>query len=392
MNELPPSPDNGGATSPRVSSPSSAIAAASSIPFDGGIKKRLRPIYVLLLLLIVAAAAQWWFSHREISNLRGEVARRLQSGDSSVADFGSIAKQAQESSKELLAKVSVLESKQVESQSQQLALEQLYQDMSKNRDEWALSEIEEVLSTAGQQLQLAGNVSGAIIALQNADRTLARSDKPQFITIRGAIARDLDRLRALPTLDIAGIAVRLDSIIGQIDNMPLLSDEKPVVIPDQPKTPLRALPGSAGRNRSAVAKSDAPVASELRSDWQVSLQDKWQSLSAELWADVGQLIRVRRVDAPDALLMSPTQAFYVRENLKLRLLNARLALLSRNDFAFRGDLSAAADNIGKYFDTRARQTQTTLALLKQVQSSNLSIQMPTLSDSLNAVRNYKARR
>jgi uroporphyrin-3 C-methyltransferase len=98
---------------------------------------------------------------------------------------------------------------------------------------------------------------------------------------------------------------------------------------------------------------------------------------------------VRQVETPDALLLSPTQAYYARENLKLRLLNARLALLSRNESAFRSDLIAAQDTIAKYFDTRARQTQTAQALLKQVQGSDLSIEIPTLAESLNAVRQYK---
>jgi uroporphyrin-3 C-methyltransferase/uroporphyrinogen III methyltransferase/synthase len=125
--------------------------------------------------------------------------------------------------------------------------------------------------------------------------------------------------------------------------------------------------------------------------WLNALNDKWQSLSSEMWNEVRQLIRVRTVGTPDALLLSPTQAYYARENLKLRLLNARLALLSRNESAFRSDLIAAQDTIVKYFDTRARQTQTAQALLKQVQGSDLSIEMPTLAESLNAVRNYKAK-
>jgi len=110
-----------------------------------------------------------------------------------------------------------------------------------------------------------------------------------------------------------------------------------------------------------------------------------------MWGDIQQLIRVRSVDTSDALLLSPTQAYYARENLKLRLLNARLALLSRNEVAFRSDMIASQDAISKYFDTRAKQTQTVQALLKQVQSSNLAIEMPTLAESLNAVRNYKAK-
>jgi uroporphyrin-3 C-methyltransferase len=150
----------------------------------------------------------------------------------------------------------VLESRQSESQSQQAALEQMYQDISKNRDEWALSEIEQVLSTASQQLQLAGNVTGALIALQNADRSLSRSDKPQFITIRRAIARDIDKLKALPQVDQAGIALRLDNVIGQIDNLPLLADEKPAepIAPSPRESagrPVKAGKGQRARRTSA---------------------------------------------------------------------------------------------------------------------------------------------
>jgi uroporphyrin-3 C-methyltransferase len=341
-----------------------------------------RWIHVAVGILAILLFLQWWSSHDEITKLRLELAHRLQQGDLANTEAGMVAKNAEEQTKELQAKVAVLEGKQVEAQSQQVALEQLYQDLSKNRDDWALAEIEQVLSTASQQLQLAGNVPGALIALQNADRSLSRSDKPQFITIRRAIAKDMDLLKALPSLDTTGIALRLDSIIGEVDSMPLLSDEKPSLPATQPKNSRRtesktSAAGTAGRGHDH--------------EWSAMLEDKWQSWTDEMWGEIRQLIRVRTVDTPDALLLSPTQSYYARENLKLRLLNARLALLSRNESAFRSDMLAAQDQIGKYFDTRAKQTQVAQALLKQVQSSNLSIEMPTLAESLNAVRNYKAK-
>jgi len=339
---------------------------------------------VSLAVLAVLVVVQWWNTRSEISDLRAQVADRLRQGDQVDAEAKIAAQRAEESTKELQAKVSVLEGKQIESQSQQLALEQLYQDLSKNRDDWALAEIEQVLSTASQQLQLAGNVPGALIALQNADRSLSRSDKPQFIIIRRAIAKDIDTLKALPTLDTTGIALRLDSLISEIDGMPLLSDEKPVVPVSQPK-PSHVKPDpKAAANAAAAGRGHD-------NQWAQALEDKWQNWSDEMWGEVRQLVRVRTVDAPEALLLSPTQAYYARENLKLRLLNARLALLSRNESAFRSDLVAAQDEIAKYFDTRARQTQVAQALLRQVQGSNLSIEMPTLAESLNAVRNYKAK-
>jgi uroporphyrin-3 C-methyltransferase/uroporphyrinogen III methyltransferase/synthase len=221
---------------------------------------------------------------------------------------------------------------------------------------------------------LAGNVRGALIALQNADTRLSRSDKPQFITMRRALARDMERLKALPVVDLTGLALRLDSIIGQIDSMPLMSDEKPALPAEKPRNAQRKTGDKAGS----------------RPAWVVNLEEGWNSWSSEMWNEIRQLVRVRNVETPEALLMSPSQAFFARENLKLRLLNARLALLSRNEAAFRSDLIAAQDLIARYFDTRAKQTQTTLALLKQVQASNLSIEMPTLSESLDAVRNFKA--
>ncbi|EJM96415.1 uroporphyrinogen-III C-methyltransferase [Herbaspirillum sp. YR522] len=366
-------------------------APASSSPYisapDGTavLRRRQRLLTLLLLLVIAALVAQWWFSSRELHGLRAEVAQRLQTGDNSSNELKGVLKLVQESTKELQAKVSVLDSKQAESQSQQLALEQMYQDLNKNRDDWALSEIEEVLSTADQQLELAGNVQGALIALQNADKSLSRSDKPQFIAIRRALARDIDRLKALPSVDIAGIAVRLDSVIGQVDSMPLLIDEKPVESASQPRAAQPA--------RTAKAAADKPAGAEASawSTWLAGAQDTWQSMSTEMWAEIKQLVRIREVQTPEAILLSPSQAYFVRENLKLRLLNARLALLSRNEFAFRNDLSAAQDSIAKYFDTRAKQVQNTQSLLKQVQGSNLAIQMPTLAESINAVRNYKAR-
>ena len=185
-------------------------------------------------------------------------------------------------------------------------------------------------------------------------------------------------------VDVTGIALRLDSAIAQIDGMPLMSDEKPAVAVIPPKNSRRPAVIPA-KSSDPASRSNAAV------EWTESLRNRWNIFTSEMWSEVSQLIRIRSVDNGDALLLSPTQAYYARENLKLRLLNARLALLSRNESAFRSDMIASQDVINKYFDTRARQTQVTQALLKQIQASNLSIQMPTLAESLNAVRNYKAK-
>jgi uroporphyrin-III C-methyltransferase len=396
MNDFPPnqSPDSaaqkepGNAAAlppPSFATPPAPPPASPSVLNQGPSvleKRMMLAIGVMAVLMVV----QWFAGKQEIRNLYDQVAQRLQASEISNAETRLLAKAAQEGTKELQVKIGVLETKQLEAQSQQAALEQLYQDLSKNRDEWALAEIEQVISTASQQLQLAGNVPGALIALQNADRSLSRSNTPQFIAIRRAIAKDTEKLKSLPLLDLTGIALRLDSVIVQIDSLPLLSDEKPPQVAIQPKKPLRILPSTLpSTSESAPEKPGQLMA------WLQAVQDGVQSWWNETWVEVKQLIRVRSVAVPDVLMMAPTQAFYARENVKLRLLNARLALLSRNESAFRNDLIAAQDAITKFFDTRAKQTQTAQAFLKQVQGSNLSIEMPNLSESLNAVRDYKTK-
>lgn len=341
--------------------------------------------YALSAVLAVLLAMHWYASNTQIHSLRDEMARRLQLSDVSAIEVKGIAKTVQETSKDLQTKVTLLEGKQAEAQGQQLALEQLYQDLSKNRDEWALAEIEQVLATASQQLQLAGNVQGALIALQNADNRLAKSEKAQFIAVRRAIAKDIEMLKTLPQLDMTGLVLRLDSVIAQVDNIPLWSDEKPPVSVTAPKAPLRVLP----KPTKGKTEKDSDTGGE--NTFTAKVQDYWQSFSSEMWTEVKQLVRVRNVENPEALLLTPSQAYFARENLKLRLLNARLALLSRNEGAFRSDMISAQDIITRYFDVRSKQAQTAQSLLKQVQNNNLSIEMPALTESLNSVRNFKVK-
>jgi uroporphyrin-3 C-methyltransferase/uroporphyrinogen III methyltransferase/synthase len=326
--------------------------------------------------LAALLALQWWNARSDISDLKREVAQRLQSGENLNSQTKLIADRVDDQLRVLQGKVSVLEARQSDAQNQQAALEQLYRDLAKNRDDWALAEIEQVLSTASQQLQLAGNVRSALVALQSADARLSRVDRPQFIAIRRAIAQDIEKLKSLPSVDLTGVAVRLDSLVAQVDAMPLLSDEKPGIVAPSPKTKLS--------NRQKVESNSA-------FDWRVEMQERWTAWSSELWNDLKQLMRIRTVTAPEALLLTPEQAFFARENVKLRLLNARVALLSRNDAAFRSDLAEADRALQRYFDLRDPHTRAGRELIRQIRESVLNIEMPTLSHSLAAVRQSRSR-
>jgi uroporphyrin-3 C-methyltransferase len=332
------------------------------------------------MVLAVLLAVQTWSSHSRFNTLREEMARSLQKGNASNAETAQLARDAEATAKELQVKVGVLESRQSNRRASSWRWNSCTRTCRRTATSGRCPKIEQVLSTASQQLQLAGNVQGALIALQNADRSLSRSDKPQFITIRRAIARDIDKLKALPSVDLAGIALRLDSAIGQIDALPLLSDEKPA----EPSAPGRVnVPA-----RLPQAGQPAPTP-EGRWAWASASRDLAQLEPRDVGRHAPADPRAHRRHAGSADAVAE-RIYFVRENLKLRLLNARLALLSRNEGTFRDDLRGPADAVTS-ISTPRRAHPAVQALLRQVQANNVRSTMPTLADSLNAVRNYKSK-
>ncbi|HEY8622504.1 MAG TPA: uroporphyrinogen-III C-methyltransferase [Casimicrobiaceae bacterium] len=314
---------------------------------------------LVLTVLAVAVLAVWLDGRNARRELRTDVAKRFSDLDAIDQTTRANLKDAQEALREAQAKLALLESRLAESQSQQAALEALYRELAPSRDEGALTEIEQVLQLASQQLQLARNVPSALAALQLADSKLQRLDRPQFVPLRRALARDMDRLKAVPYVDVPGLSLRLDQAIAAVDALPLALEER---LPPQP--------------------APAPPADEAG----------WRRFLGAVWQDVRQLIRVENLDRPEAPLLAPQQQFFLRENLKLRLLSARFALLFRDQQNFRADLSAANNWLRKYFDTRSPAVLTLQTLLKQLQKTDMASEMPDVVRSLEAVRVLKLAR
>ena len=115
----------------------------------------------------------------------------------------------------------------------------------------------------------------------------------------------------------------------------------------------------------------------------------WSRLGSGLWEELRQLVRIRNIEQPEAPLLTPTQSYFLRQNLRLRLLNARLALLERNDSVLRADLSSANEWLNRYFDGRAKPVQNAAATLKQLGASPVATELPNIAESLAAVRSFK---
>ncbi len=331
---------------------------------SGAAPGRSRTVALAVIVVVLAAglaALSWLDARHRIATTQEELARRLREIESDAREARSVARQSQEALRESQSRLAQIESRVAESQSQSLALEALYQELSRNRDEWQLAEIEQVLAIASQQLQLARNVRAALLALQLADSRLARTDRPQFAPIRRALARDIERLKAAPAVDFAAVTARIDNLIAGIDGLPLAFDERTERAPVAKDT--------AAAERSFVGR-----------------------LGAEVWNELSQLVVVRRMDAAEPPLLPPSQAYFVRENLRLRLLNARVSLLARDEAGYREDLRASQAWVQRYFDGRSKSTADAQAQLKQLAAVSISFEMPTISESLDAVRGYKSRR
>ena len=340
--------------------PGTPAATAASAPRVSRVASRTTAIALVLLAVIVAAL--WLDTRGRIGSTQEELARRLHEIETESRDARLTGKQAQEGLRDALGKIGALEAKLAESQNQQVALEALYQELTRNRDEWQLAEIEQVLAIAQQQLLLSGNVRAALLALQLAEGRLSRADRPQFLPVRRALARDIERLKALPAIDFPGMSMRIDSLVAAVDALPLAFDE---------------------RAERLVAAKEAAGAAE---------RGFWARLGAEIWSELRQLVVVRQMSAPEPPLLPPAQAWFLRENLRLRLLNARLSLLARDEAGYREDLRATQNWLRRYFDVRSKQTADALAQLKQLSSASISFEMPTISESLQAVRAFQARR
>jgi uroporphyrin-3 C-methyltransferase len=317
------------------------------------------PWLIVALLALALAGWQWLETRTRLSETQAELARRLSEGAAANQESRNAARQAQEQVVSLQAKVAAVEAKLGEFQGQTAALQKLYQDLAMSRDDATLLEIEQAVTLAAQQLQLSGNVQVAVLALQTADAKLARLDRPQFIAVRKALGRDLDRLRALPFVDVAGISLKLENIVASVDAMPLAMDERP-----------------------RPAAKPKPVAAAPELPW-------WQRVSSDFWEEIKSLVRIQRFDRAEPVLLAPGQSFFLRDNLKLRLLNARLALLSHDQWTFRNDLKTARDWLERHFDSRDKAVQGALTTVRQLSTADINIELPNLNESLSAVRSFK---
>jgi uroporphyrin-3 C-methyltransferase len=332
-------------------------------------------LYAVGTVAVVALAASGllW---QKLSTIQETLARQSQDASAQAIEARTIARQAQEQVTEASARLTVQETRVSEVALQRSQLEELMQSLSRSRDENLVVDIESGLRLAQQQAQLTGSLEPLIAALKSAQQRIERAAQPRLAPVQRAIARDLERIASASVADTAGLLGRLDDLVRQVDDLP-----------------LQNAVAQAAATRRMNARGAMPPSSEVPAPadqtwWQALLQRSWEVVRDE----ARDLVRVSRIDQPEAILVSPDQAFFLRENLKLKLLSARLGLLARQSESARADLAAASAALNKYFDPASRRTQSAATVLQQAQAHMKTAEQPRLDETLSALATAAAGR
>lgn len=333
-----------------------------------------------LLLMVIAAAAlllslSLW---TRLASIQEALARQSLDATTASVEGRTLAKSAQEAVKELSARQALLEGKLSEVALQRGQLEELMQSLSRSRDENLVVDVDSALRLAQQQANLTGSLEPLLAALRSAEQRVSRAAQPRLAPLQRALAKDIERVKSANVADTPSLLIKLDELVRLVDDMPLAN------------AVALASPAPAAAAQSTLPTRQVPAQERQGSGVLAAAPDWLKAMVGAVRDEARSLVRVSRIDTPEAALLSPEQSFFARENLKLKLLNARLALLSRQFDTTRNDLTGAAKLTTRYFDVSAKPVQQAGNLMAQLQSQLQRAEQPRIDDTLAALATLSA--
>jgi uroporphyrin-3 C-methyltransferase len=323
-------------------------------------------VTILLLLLIVAVAgmAYWgWMQQQSLAQTQAGLQKSLEGQQARIGDLQQLLKEAQDQSSWQAAIAGV--DKRLANNSKRLrSLE------STNRDDWLLAEAEYLLRLANQRMLMERGTEGALALLQAADKILKDLDNDELFPVRQQLARDMAALKLAPSVDRSGLYLQLAAVAEQVEG---LSD----------------LPGDL-----SVKEQPVPVAEAMAEEAKQNPdQGVWTQLQSNFWdamAVVGKYIRVRHHDQTIVPILPPESSQYLRQNIRLTLEQAQLAMLRENTKVYQHSLAEAEALMRKYFATQDRG-MLLADEIKSLAQLDVKTPLPSISASLTALRDFISR-
>ena len=231
--------------------------------------------------------------------------------------------------------------------------------MGRSEQGWSLAEVEYLLRIANQRLQLQRDVNTAEQALIAADQRLHDLADPHFLSVREQLAKDLEAVQAVPSVDTEGISVSLSAALAGVDQLSV----------------------AGSHYQPAVDSATEPESAQPRA----TIRD-WRELPSLLWSKVSGLFRIREHNKPLTPMLAPQREYFLRENLRLQLSAARLALLRDDAVQYQATLNTAQDWLNSHFADDDDKVNTLVAQLEQLKAVDTVPELPDLSGSLRALR------
>jgi uroporphyrin-3 C-methyltransferase len=237
----------------------------------------------------------------------------------------------------------------------------LYAKETQTSVDWVLAEAEYLVLAATQRLALERDIDTAIAALRAADQRLRSADHPDLIPIRDQLIKDITALEGVNRADVEGLAIYLAKTIDQVEALPT----KPIAEEVTPFSTVR--------------------------DGEYAAAD-WRRLGYAIWSDLVDLVEVKDADLPDSVLFDPELRYFLRQNLKLELASARLAVLRRDRANLEASVGLIKRLFAAYYDENDAGVKSIAARLDEAAKLELKPQLPNISGSLDVIRAQRANR
>ena len=359
-------------------------------------------LVIVLLLLAALLGAALWFQQSRFEAAGRDIAGQVQAMSAQLTESRRESRQAVALVESHAARIAQLELALRDAQSQFAVLEQEWHSFNKGMEDSMLaSDLDRLVTLAGQQLRLSGNVNNAVVALETALSTLVRAERPRFAGVQRAINADLERLRAVPIVDVQGISGRLDVLTGLVSRAPLLVPDAAAPRSARSATTPAAAPAAATTSANPAVSPATTGSADASTDGSVNSDTPWWSrvvddvtawsgsVAALISKELASVIHVQRVGDASALLVSPEQAAQLRANLRSRLLTAQLALVMRQASLWKAELTSIETALVSRYDPQSPDTLAALKMARELAATAVVVPVPDLSDSIAALESVR---
>ena len=342
-------------------------------------KTRVWPLWLAFLLLLIGLGAGAWYAWNYLQSLRGEIDKSV---ESQLSKVDSATQQVRSDQSAFTSSISNVQQQlqtydqRIDDLSTQLdkTAQQLLADQATSRTDWLLAEAEYLLRLANQRVLLEKDVESALAILIAADEALKETDEVAVIPIRKTIASEMLALKSLGEVDVTGAYLKLEALAEQVARM-----DEALMLKESPLAKKTLASGDGLEVNPDAATAEDSATEETNAPWYRRVLNTAQNT-------FNRFVIVRDLDEPIAPLLAPEQTHYLRQNLRLMIEQAELALLERNQEVYSSSLEKAGKWIRSYFVADSSQTKALLSNIESLKGISVDPRLPDISASLRQLK------